>query len=111
MMINVILYDDKSIVRIAQRAVEYFSSYGEYRATRDTIWLKGMYIKFAPRMLILNVFDSNRFSENDITECLKNILLGEEVYVFDNCQLQKYIGEVNALTDFKVASYGDCLCE
>lgn len=111
MMINVILYDDKSIIRIAQRTVEYFSNYGEYRTTRDTIWVKGMYIKFAPRMLILNVFDQNVFAENEMTECLKYVLCGEEVYVSDNCRFQKYIDKVDASIDFKVASDGDCLCE
>lgn len=108
-MISVILYDDESIVRIAQRAVELFSNYGGFRTTSDTIWLKGMYLKFAPRMLVLNVFDSNAFSEDKMTECIKNVLLGEEVYVTDNRQFQKYIGEVNVTTEFGVLTYGDCL--
>lgn len=107
-MINVILYDENSIIRIAQRAVEFFSDYGGFRTTRDTIWITGMYLKFAPRMLILNIFDSSDFSDDDIIECLRKVLLGEEVYVSDNCQFQKYIDKVNASTDFQIASYGDC---
>lgn len=108
-MINVILYDDNSLVRIAQKAVEVFSNYNGFRTTRDAIWLKGMYLKFAPRMLILNVFDSSIISEEEIKESLKNILLGEEIYVSDNFQFQKYINKVDTSTDFKVTSSGDCL--
>ena len=108
-MINVVLYDDKSVIRIAQRAVELFSGYTGYRATKNTIWLRGMYLKFAPRMLVLNVFDKSIFSEDEIIESLKNVLLGEEVYVSDNCRYQKYIGEVNASTVFSITSYEDCL--
>lgn len=105
-MINVILYDDKSIIRIAQRAVELFSDYGGFRTTRDTIWISGMYLKFAPRMLMFNIFDSSDFSDDEIIECLRKLLFGEEVYVSDNFQFQKYIDEVNDSTDFQIASYG-----
>ena len=107
-MINVVLYDDNSIIRIAQRAVELFSDYGGFRTTKDTIWISGMYLKFAHRMLVLNIFDDSSFSDDEIIECLRKVLFGEEVYVSDNCQFQKYIEEVNTSTDFPIASYGDC---
>lgn len=108
-MISVILYDNESIVRIAQRAVEIFSDYEGFKTTRDTIWLKGMYLKFAPRMMILNVFDSNVLSVDEIIKCIKNVLFEEEVYVTDNCRFQKYIDKVNESTEFDVVIYGDSL--
>ena len=108
-MIDVILYDSTSIIRIAQRAVEYFSNYDGFRTTKDVIWLKGMYIKFAPDMLVLNVFDSNVFSDDNIIDCLRNVLSGEEVYVSDNYHFQKYIAKVDLLTDFKDTLQGSCL--
>ena len=107
MMINIVLYDDMSIIRIAQRAVELFSGHRGFRTTSDTIWLNGMYLKFKPKMLILNVFESKALPEAEIIQCLKDVLLGEEVYVSDNCRVQKYIGKVDCSTELDVGMNGD----
>lgn len=109
MMINIVLYNDESIIRIVQRAIRLFSNYKEYRTTRDTIWLNGMYLKFTPKMLILNIYDTNIYSIDEVISYLKKILLGEEVYISDNHQFQKYIDKVNYSTVFKLTSYEECV--
>lgn len=109
MMVNIVLYDDESVVRIAQRAVRCFSNYRGFRTTKDTIWLKGMYLKFAPRMLTLNIFDANALSENVIIGCLKDVLLGEEVYISDDYSFQKYIDRVKSSTNLENVLCGDHL--
>ncbi len=109
MMVNIVLYDDESVVRIAQRAAKRFSNYKGFRTTKDTIWLKGMYLKFAPRMLILNIFNENALSEDIITGCMKDVLLGEEVYISDDYSYQKYIDRVKSSTNLESVFCGDHL--
>lgn len=109
MLINVFLYDNNSVIRIAERATKVFSDFLGYRVTSNTVWFNGMYLKFADKMLVLNVFNSNVVSEDEITEHLKKILLGEEVYISNNYQSEKYIEKVNDSTVFPVTSYEERL--
>ena len=38
-MINIVLFDEESIIRVATKAINYFSSDSSVRITEDTIWI------------------------------------------------------------------------
>lgn len=99
-MINVVLFDEESIIRIAQRAKVYFSNYIDLRVNSDTIWVKGLYIKFYPRQIIVNTFYPTTFTLSDIFNCLTYVLDGEEVFISDDKHKREYIDAVNAQTNF-----------
>lgn len=101
-MINIVLYDDKSIIRIAKKVKKYFSNYKFLQVTKDTIWLQGVYFWFCPRIITVNVFNSKFFSWDKIYDCLKYALYGEEVFVFDNSKNKKYINFVNSSTNLDI---------
>ena len=98
-MINIILFDDESIIRIANRSVKYFSSMCGYRTTKDTIWVNGLYLRFYSKLITLNAYSST-FQKKDVFDCLSYILSGEEVFLTDINQKRTYISVVNSSTDF-----------
>lgn len=98
-MINVVLFNDESVLRIATKAIKYLSNSSGLRITKDTIWIDGLYLRFHDRLITLNDYSST-FSEKDIINCLNYILSGEEVFVTDTNQNKIYINAVNASTNF-----------
>lgn len=98
-MINIVLFDNESIIRIADRAIKYFSSRCSLRTTEDTIWIDGLYLRFYPQLITLNAYNPTILKE-DIFEFLSYILSGEEVFVTDGNQNRIYISVVDSSTDF-----------
>lgn len=100
MMINIVLFDDESVIRIAKRAISFFSNFEGFRTSEDIIWLNGVYVKFSPRLITLNSSKSNNCTDNEIYCGLKKILHGEEIYLSDDKQRNKYIKSVDSSTAF-----------
>lgn len=100
MMINIVLFDEKSIIRIGKKAMEFFNGYVDLRTTEDTIWLNGMYLRFYPKLITVNPFNPAIFSHERLVKCLSYILNGEEVFISAGRQNSKYIETVNQTTRF-----------
>ena len=100
MMINIVLFNDESVLRIAKRAVAVFSGYEGYRTSENIIWLNGFYVKFLPKIITLNFSQTNHRFDNDIIHGLKTILYGEEVYLSDDKRRSKYYKSVESSTLF-----------
>ena len=99
MMINIVLFDNNAILRIATKAIEYMSKKGNLQTTNDTIWFNGLYMKFSSRIITLNAY--NRvYSIEAINKYLNYILMGEEVYVTNVSQKGIYVSSVNSSTNF-----------
>ena len=75
-MINIVLFDEESIIRVATKAINYFSSDSSVRITEDTIWVNGLYLRY--------------------------ILSDEEVFISSTNQKRIYIDTVNAATNFDI---------
>ncbi len=99
-MISIVVFDSEAVIRIAKRTAKYFSDCKEFSVSDDTLWLSGLYIKFYPRMITVNVFNTTLFSIEDIFKCLKYILKDEEVFISDYRRGEMYIDSVNAQTSF-----------
>lgn len=99
-MINIVLFNDESIVRIAEKAVSIFSSFDGFRTSRDAIWLNGIYLRFTPRLISLNSYGFNNHIDKDVYSGLKEMLHGEEVWLSDEKQRGRYYKNVDASTDF-----------
>ena len=54
MMVNIVLFDEESIIRIGKKAMEFFSGYSGLRTTENTIWLNGMYLRFYPKLITVH---------------------------------------------------------
>ena len=100
MMINIVLFDEESIIRIGKKAMEFFSDYSGLRTTENTIWLNGMYLRFYPKLITVNSFNPTVFPHEHLIKCLSYILNGEEVFVSAARQNSKYIDSVNQATCF-----------
>lgn len=100
MMINIVLFDEKSLVRIGKKAMKFFSDYNSLRTTENTIWLNGMYLRFYSTSITVNLFNPTAFSHNYIIKCLEYILNGEEVFISAGPQISKYINVVDQSTSF-----------
>lgn len=99
-MINIVLFNDESVIRIAERAKDYFSEFDGFRIRDDIIWLKGFYLKFSPTIITVNTINSNFCFNNSIYEGFKYILYGEEVYLSNSKLEGEYIKKVNSSTLF-----------
>ena len=99
-MISIVLYDDESIIRIADRTIRYFAPHNMLRITEESIWLSGLYFYFRPRQILVNQFDPTVFSKEQLIECLTYVLNGERISIFGNKQNKKYIDNVNSKTNF-----------
>ena len=98
-MINIVLFDNNAILRIATKAIEYVSKNYKLITTTDTIWFNGLYLKFSNRIITLNTYDRT-YSNEEINKYLNYILMGEEVYVANVSQEGIYIRSVNSSTNF-----------
>lgn len=107
MMINIVLFNEEPVIRIAQRAMEYFSSYDDLRTTENTIWLDGLYLRFYPKLITINAFNPSKYPSKDVAVFLKNILVGEEIFILSKEQNNKYIENADSLTcsDFLALDY------
>ncbi len=100
MMINVVLYDESSVINIAKKAWSYFNDKDDFRTTRDTIWVNGLYLKFSPQLLTINTFNCRRYSPKELYDCLSYILDGEEIFISCEEKKSKYVEKVNVTTNF-----------
>lgn len=100
MMINIILYSEDATINIAKKAQEYFSMYDFYRTTHDAIWTKNFYLRFAPKLVSVNVFTPNTLTPHQLSEGLSYMLDGEEVFISNGKQGSSYIEKVNSSTNF-----------
>ena len=100
MIINIILYDSNSTIRIAEKAINYLSSHMNFRISGNTIWTNGLYLRFSSNAIIMNAYNSNRYSSKDLYDCLRKILDGEEVFLSNQDDFRQYIDNVNYLTTF-----------
>lgn len=100
-MINIVLFDEESIIRVATKAINYFSSDSSVRITEDTIWVNGLYLRFYSKLITMNVY-SPIFSKDNIQSCLSYILSDEEVFISITNQKMIYIDTVNAATNFDI---------
>lgn len=107
-MINIVLFDEKATVRIAKKAMEFFSDYNDLRTTDDTIWLNGLYLKFCPRLIKFNLYNCTKFPIATVDECLKYILDKEEVFLSNERGNNKYVNTVVPTAYFDVFSR-DCM--
>ncbi len=98
-MVNIVLFDDQSVDRVAAKAMAYFSTNYNLRITEDTIWADGLYLRFYPKLITLNIYDPTLIKD-DIYHSLNSILSDEEVFITDGKQKKIYIDSVNASTDF-----------
>lgn len=105
-MINIVLFNDESVIRIATKAINYLSNSFSLRITKDAIWIDGLYLRFYDRLITLNDY-SSAFSKKDIINCLNYILSGEEVFISNDNQNKIYISVVNASTNFDEIFCGD----
>lgn len=96
-MISIVLYDDNSLLRIATKAMKYFSN-RDFRTTDDSIWIEGLYLRFYSNMITFNGY-STAFPKENIYKCLNYILSGEEVFVMDENK-KIYLSDVNESTNF-----------
>lgn len=99
-MINIVLFNDESVLRIARRAISFFSDFKGFRTSEDIIWLNGVYVKFSPRLITLNSSKSNKCTNNISSFWLNKILHGEEIYISDDKQRGMYIQSVGPSTAF-----------
>ncbi|MBQ4517682.1 MAG: hypothetical protein II997_03745 [Clostridia bacterium] len=107
-MINIVLYDEESIVRIAERVMIFFSNEKDMRTTNDTVWLKGAYFRFRSRSITINLYDNNFLLKDNILKSLNYILSGEEIYISNSCQKKEYFNFVNSSTNFDTF-FADCV--
>lgn len=98
-MINIVLFNDESIIRVASKAINYFSTDCSIHTTEDTIWVNGLYLRFYPKLITLNAYSST-FSKDDIYNCLSFILSNEEVFITTSNQKRLYIDTVDVTTNF-----------
>lgn len=98
-MINIVLFDDESVIRVATNAINYFSTDYSMRTTKDTIWVNGLYLRFYSKLITLNAYNST-FSNDDICNCLSFILHNEEVFITNREQKRIHIDAVGATTNF-----------
>lgn len=104
-MINIVLFDEKATVRIARKAMEFFADYDGLRTTNDTIWLNGLYLKFCPRLIKLNLYNCTKFPITTVDECLKYILDKEEVFLSNDRGANEYVNTVIPTTNFVLFSH------
>jgi len=107
-LINIVFFDDESIIRTATRIMTYFKNDTSVRTTNDTIWLKDMHFRFHTRTLTVNFVNTNSFSKKRILECFNSLLDGEEIFVTDEFLRKKYINSVNIKTKFD-EFFVDCM--
>ena len=100
MMINIVLFDEESVIRIGKKAMAFFSEHTSLRTTENTIWLNGLYLRFYPKLITVNSFNPAVLPHEHLMECLSYILNGEEVFVSAGRQNNKYIKSVNQTTCF-----------
>lgn len=98
-MIKIILYKNKSLLKIVRRIVNAFSKYSEVRTTEKSLWLNGLFFEFKPHSITINPFDKKSLNHYDIIKKLPNILEGEEICITCPNHYQ-YIKSVNSSTDF-----------
>lgn len=100
MMINIVLYNENSVINIAKRATKYLSKQALFRTTSDSIWISGLYLKFSSNLIVANNFATDKYSQKQLCDCLLYILEGEEVFVSSEKYKKKYIETVSCSTDF-----------
>lgn len=101
MMLNVVLYNENSVINIAKKAKKYLSKQEHFRTTNDTIWTNNLYLKFSPNLITVNAFQPNLVTKQDISDCLLYILGGEEIFISNNQQENAYIEKVDHTTKFE----------
>ena len=98
-MISISLFNESSVYRIAGKASRILSEQKNLRISDDKIWLDGMYIKFSPRLIAINVFNPLLYTGN-LQDIIKQMLIGEEVYISSDNDWNKYIELVDSSTVF-----------
>lgn len=101
-MYNIVLFDEKSTVRVLEKALSYFADETGLRVTNDAIWLDGLYLKFHPRLVTVNTYNTARFPPQRVLKCLHHIFKGEEIYVSGTKENSVYIDCVNSPKQFGI---------
>ena len=99
-MINIVLYDNNATLRIASNAIRYFSYDSSLHTNQDTIWINGMYIRFQPRLITINIHNKHLFTPQNICDFLKSILIDEEICISSSKCGPQYINSVTMTTAF-----------
>lgn len=101
-MINIVLFDSESVGRIIQRAKKFFRKDEILGISESTLWLKGCYLEFNAKSIILNPYNLHLFSKNDVFACMSYLLGGEEVYILDSNYQSKYFTKVKPTDTFDI---------
>lgn len=104
-MVDIVLFNNDSTLRVADRALRFFSGV-DIVTTEDTIWVKGLYLRFYPEFISVNLYNPLFFSHEKMFECLQYILEGEEAYLDTNTNRKKYFKCISRETD--IASLFAC---
>lgn len=98
-MISISLFNESSVYRIAGKAAQILSEQKNFRIFDNKIWLDGIYIKFSPRLIAINIFNPH-LSTGNLQDIIKQMLIGEEVYISSDNDWNKYIELVDSSTVF-----------
>lgn len=95
-MINIVLFQKRALDRINRKTYDFFHN-TVTMTVGNVIWLEGGYIKFLPKMVVVNQMTRNY----NISEYLSHALLGEEVFITCEGKGNIYCEQVTPDTSFE----------
>ena len=95
-MIKIIFSNRKTVKKVGKILNSLLSEKYSSETIHNTIWYKGLYLKIFSRAILIDVFNNDFISEEEIKYILKYSLRGEHSYILCYNELQFFIDNLNA---------------
>lgn len=95
-MIKIIFSNRKTVKKVGKTLNTLLSEKYSFETIHNTVWYKGLYLKVSSKTIVIDVFNNEFISEEEIKNILKYSLKSKHSYILCYNELQFYIDNLNA---------------